>query len=193
MNEQPCFTAWKQDVETRSKCCWVKQSGTKSNKDYYICNRSGNSRVISDKIRKRSLKSQGSSKINATACTSNISLKSQDDGSFKGLYFKTHYGHEVNLQHVRLSKNVKNTIAAQLLQGNGYKCLKLGVPSTEILDRIRETVDHDFERIHLIIKQDLVNGVRSIRPGTSPSDTSPRTYRPQDISPPDISPPRYFA
>lgn len=47
-----------------------------------------------------------------------------------------------------LHKATKNIIATQLLQG---------IPSFEILDRIRDSVDSTFQRIHLTTRKDVHN------------------------------------
>ena len=60
-----------------------------------------------------------------------------------------HYGHEIELQHVWLSKTKRQELAAKMQQG---------VPRERILNDIREGVTEDqFLREHLVEKKDLFN------------------------------------
>ncbi|KAF5293705.1 hypothetical protein FQA39_LY03190 [Lamprigera yunnana] len=92
------------------------------------------------------LKSQRSRKITGT-CTSAIIVKETAAG-IDVKYYKTHYGHELNLAHVPLPPEAKNKIASQLLKG---------IPPTKILNQIRENVDSKFKRIHLCTLKDINN------------------------------------
>ncbi len=61
----------------------------------------------------------------------------------------THYGHEKELQHIRLSKEKRQELAAKIQQG---------VPRDRILSDIRERVtDEKLSREHLLERKDLSN------------------------------------
>ncbi|XP_050300050.1 uncharacterized protein LOC126738662 isoform X2 [Anthonomus grandis grandis] len=148
------FYKWKNSEESDSTARWIKACGTKNQRNgtpiYFYCNRSGKRRVLDAGKRKRAMKSQGSCKIDAS-CTSAIILKHVAEG-IKIKYFKTHYGHDKKMAHIPLSKDDKNMIASQLIQG---------VSHTEILKKIRQSLDINFERIHLTTKHDIHNIMQS--------------------------------
>ena len=76
-------------------------------------------------------------------------LKYEDDGTITVDVCYTHYGHEIELQHVWLSKTKRQELAAKMQQG---------VPRERILNDIREGVTEDqFLREHLVEKKDLFN------------------------------------
>lgn len=65
----------------------------------------------------RRTKSQGSAKINKS-CTSQIKAKiNKAKNTVNVQYWKTHYGHDYDLQHIRLSKMEKANIAHKLSTG----------------------------------------------------------------------------
>lgn len=69
--------------------------------------------------RKRKLKSQGSCKLFNT-CTSSIVIeKCSETLKCSVNYFPTHYGHGINLEHIRLSKQDRAMVAAKLNDGVG--------------------------------------------------------------------------
>ncbi|XP_050314956.1 uncharacterized protein LOC126749312 isoform X2 [Anthonomus grandis grandis] len=144
------FKKWKNQEESKCVAVWVKACGIKKNRQgapiYYYCNRTGKRKVLAAAKRKRALKGQGSCKINAS-CTSALIIKHISQG-VKVTYFKNHYGHEKKMAYISLSINDKNKIAQQLIQG---------IPYTQILNNIRESVDETFERIHLTTKNDIHN------------------------------------
>ena len=59
-----------------------------------------------------------------------------------------HYGHEKELEHVWMSKNTREQIAAKLQQG---------ISREKILDDIRDSVGKEFHREHLIDEKDIYN------------------------------------
>lgn len=76
-------------------------------------------------------------------------LKYEDDGTMTVDVCYTHYGHEIELQHVWLSKTKRQQLVAKMQQG---------VPRERILNDIREGVTKDqFLREHLVEKKDLFN------------------------------------
>ena len=64
--------------------------------------------------------------------------------------YDMHYGHDMDLQHLRISLSDRQNIASQI---------RSGVSMEYIFDSIRESIDgfNDIERLHLISKKDLVN------------------------------------
>ena len=71
-----------------------------------------------------------------------------DDGKVKTSVCYTHYGHEVELRHCRLTKKQKKVIALKL---------KDGVAKTKILDSIRDNFEGPFQRIPLLQNKDMRN------------------------------------
>lgn len=65
--------------------------------------------------RQRLPKSQGSCKL-GSACTSQFKLIN-NGGTLRAYFQKTHYGHSLDLQHLRISKADKGIIAAKLISG----------------------------------------------------------------------------
>jgi hypothetical protein len=60
----------------------------------------------------------------------------------------THYGHEHELQHIRISKIKRREIALKIREG---------ISRDRVLDEIRESVADDLHRQHLVDKKDLCN------------------------------------
>jgi len=145
------FENWKSDME--EKHCVFYSCLTGKRKDienscsynYFNCSRSGVYKASGSG--KRRLKSCGSIKIGHT-CTSNIKVTYFDDGKVKTSVCYTHYGHEVELRHCRLTKKQKKVIALKL---------KDGVAKTKILDSIRDNFEGPFQRIPLLQNKDMRN------------------------------------
>ena len=117
-------------------------------KIYYYCNRSGYFNPRGEQC--RSLKSQGTAKI-GTYCTAGIVLVLASNGSVKASICTTHYGHQLSLGHIRLSKEYRYSIAAKISQGVSFQ---------RILDDIREDTGK-VKRLHLTTRQDIRNIERS--------------------------------
>ena len=60
----------------------------------------------------------------------------------------THYGHEHELQHIRISKIKRREIALKIREG---------ISRDRVLDEIRESLSNDLHRQHLVDKKDLCN------------------------------------
>ncbi|KAH1021709.1 hypothetical protein HUJ04_011193 [Dendroctonus ponderosae] len=69
----------------------------------------------SSQQRVRQLKSQASCKLDS-ACTSVLKLR-HNEKKFYVHFQKTHYGHNLDLQHLRISKHDKGLIASKLIAG----------------------------------------------------------------------------
>lgn len=69
---------------------------------------------------KRLSKLQGSSKLNR-GCTSKIKvITNKENSSVTAIYFKTHYGHNFDVQHLRIPKIEKANIAQKLASGINF-------------------------------------------------------------------------
>ena len=114
-------------------CTYSKSTGTKdrsgTNTTYFYCNRTGN--YSSKGKGTRRLKSQGSSKIGGY-CTSTLKLTERVDCSELELdVIKTHYGHQMELGHLRISKTDKMLIGCKR---------KMGVEKQRIITDIQESI-----------------------------------------------------
>ena len=81
------------------------------------------------------------------------------DQSLKVDAILTHYGHEKELQHLRITKRKRQEVAAKLKQG---------VSREKILDEVRDSVSGNLGRYHLIAQKDLANierayGLRNVQ------------------------------
>ena len=114
---------------------------------YYYCSRSGyfRSRGKSE----RHIKSQGSSKLN-TYCTAAIKATTDRYTGFMVTVeiCHTHYGHELQLGHLRLPESVRLAVAGKLRQG---------VSVEHVLDHVRDSIGTNVERIHLLTRKDIHN------------------------------------
>ena len=129
------FEEWKCNFEEEQDSYYCKISGTKYQEkigletSYFYCNRSGNYSAKGKGLRR--VKTQGSCKINGH-CTSMILLnKFTDTNECEVEVFKTHYGHEMQLGHLRLSKKDRITIARKR---------QIGVEPERILKDIQENL-----------------------------------------------------
>ncbi|XP_026680798.1 uncharacterized protein LOC113468224 [Diaphorina citri] len=68
------------------------------------------------------------------------------DNVVKVTFFKDHFGHDIELEHLPLSKLDRDLIAGKLLQG---------VPADTVLDQVRDSIKGTCERIHLISKRQI--------------------------------------
>lgn len=138
-------------------------------KRYYNCNRSGVHKKPPLEGRKRALKTQGNCKINKS-CTSQIVVtKNIETDSYSVVFFKTHYGHALQLEHLRVPLEDRKNIAVKLAAG---------VSTTKLLDSYRDNItgliyDLNFsikitmflfsflgeklERKNLITRRDVIN------------------------------------
>lgn len=69
--------------------------------------------------RKRKLKTQGSCKINMS-CTSQIILEKTSEGYFV-IFYRNHYGHSTEIQHLTLLEEDRNELASKLSSGTSLK------------------------------------------------------------------------
>ena len=128
------FEHWKDDFERSQNTCYCKSTGVKEDKSglkrtYFYCNRTGKYNAKGKDIRK--LKTQGSSKIDGH-CTSTLTLiEKADTTECEVDICKTHYGHETQLGHLKISNTEKILIASKR---------KAGITKDRILQYIREGI-----------------------------------------------------
>ena len=113
--------------------------------EYYYCNRSGVYKSESNGL--RSLKTQGSSKMNAY-CTAGFHVSFLESSKVKITYMKTHYGHSCSLGYLPIPKDIRQQIAVDLVQGISFD---------KILDNIRDNIGSLIDRSHLVTRKDLYN------------------------------------
>lgn len=65
---------------------------------------------------KRLMKSQGLSALNHH-CISQMKVTKATTGKIIVRWDATHYGHEIQLQHIRIPKKVRHIIASKLISG----------------------------------------------------------------------------
>ena len=143
------FKEWKEELEREHGCSFVVARGQVRKQDgetvqYYTCNRSGIYKPKRDK--KRRTKSSGTRKIDNN-CTASMKVTIKE-GQVTSDTCLTHYGHEVELQHLNLPKGFRQEIAAKLKQG---------VKGEKIIDDVRDNVGMNFKREHMLEEQDLRN------------------------------------
>ncbi len=78
--------------------------------EYYYCNRSGVYKSESKGL--RSLKTQGSSKMNAY-CTAGFQVSFLESSKVKITYMKTHYGHSCSLGYLPIPQDIRQQILVQ--------------------------------------------------------------------------------
>lgn len=144
-----CFNQWKSEMEKKDGSQYLLRKtdvSKKFTKTYYECNRSGFYKPQGIGI--RHLKTQGSKKINGH-CPLTITLECGADGTVKCCFVKTHVGHDMNLEHLNLSKECKFEIAEKLAQN---------IPEAKILHDFRDNCNlEDLCRDTLLTKKDIRN------------------------------------
>lgn len=150
------FEIWKSDLESDNNVQYVKDTGAHLSKNkmnffyYYRCNRTGKYRNHTNQQgRRRKLKSQGTDKIN-NHCTSSITVQEplNKELDIKVTYCVTHYGHNIDLKHIRLSNAERNYIVERLKQGDSVD---------SILHEIKNSaVSTKFEKIHFVTRKNIL-------------------------------------
>lgn len=131
-----------------SRTC-AKSGSDGSTRRYYQCHRSG--RFKSHGVGKRRMKVQGSCRT-GVHCMATVACTQSKTGVVTVVYQKTHYGHEIDLSHLRLSRAER-----EVLMG----LLSKGLPYSAVVAEARRTLGHALSKIHLIKKKDLHNLNRS--------------------------------
>lgn len=138
-------------MEESEECSFTKVTGDKVNHDnkvilkYFQCNRGGTKRKTKEGSQRG--KMQGSCKIEAN-CTASMTVSVLSDGSIKADVVLTHSGHKKELQHICVTKQRRQEIAAKMRQG---------VSPDKILDEIRDGVTSNVCRHQLTTRRDLAN------------------------------------
>ncbi|VEN46173.1 unnamed protein product [Callosobruchus maculatus] len=153
------FNKWKDDMQTRSVSYYSLDTSTKhlscgDFKQYYNCHRSYTYKPKGKNI--RSLKATGTNKI-GSACPSRLEVTIKGTMEKSELvqvkFWKTHYGHSLDLGHTCLGKDTRKELAGKLQQGVTFQ---------HILDQVRESdiKEEGLKRNHLLEKKDLHNIMR---------------------------------
>eukprot|EP00794_Sanderia_malayensis_P017246 gene17246-18967_t len=144
------FMCWKEQIEKDTSSWFVRHRENSEARhhttSYYYCNRTGNVKTTGNG--KRSMKIQGSSKMNRTC---SAFMKAKQEKESKQVYVEycvKHVGHESKLGHLRISDDLRKKIAGKLAKK---------IPVEAVLDEIRDNIDGNLSRDHLISKQDVYN------------------------------------
>lgn len=104
------FESWKESICALNKVAYLRCKI--KNHYYYNCYRSGKSKVRNmDRVRR--FRYRGSCKIGC-ACTSQIILSRNSEG-YNVTFYKTHYGHDLQMEHNRVPENIKNDVINKLI------------------------------------------------------------------------------
>ncbi|XP_031354777.1 uncharacterized protein LOC116179198 isoform X5 [Photinus pyralis] len=95
----------------------------------------------------RLLKSKGSCKM-SSCCTSQIKLIKKGGNDILIQWQKTHYGHTLDLKHVRLSVQDREEVALKLISG---------VTSEKILEKTQDGLEKELKRLDLLTRKDICN------------------------------------
>lgn len=147
-NNKPEFEKWIDAIQTEKNVNYVKKGADpKRTNIYYNCNRSAvNNKYKS--LNKRITKSQGSCKL-PFLCTSQIIVKVENASTFKVTWYKSHYKHNEEIEHVRIPKTEKQNVANKLVAG---------VSMSRIVDQTRDNIIEDeLKRVHLLTRKDVIN------------------------------------
>src|SRR6218665_491832 len=143
--------SWIRNVERSELCTFLRRKVRRKSSEahtYYYCSRSGTSQTSSEP-RKRHLKVQGYSKINRTCPAHIIKHVTRDGISVE--YYATHLCYTdpyEQLGHLRLSVADREWLAGKLA---------LRIPLDTILREVRNTLNGQLTRLHIVTKQDLSN------------------------------------
>ncbi|KAL1458232.1 hypothetical protein WDU94_008396 [Cyamophila willieti] len=111
------FENWRNTYEQENCCSFVKRTGSRiipgkqAVSTYMYCSRSG---IYESKSSARIKKS----KRCGLACTASIIYKELPHGEISVTLHASHYGHELDVKQLRLSKHDKQSIAHALCEGN---------------------------------------------------------------------------
>ncbi|XP_054256938.1 uncharacterized protein LOC128981960 [Macrosteles quadrilineatus] len=158
------FLRWKEEFEKQENTRFVKKSGSRPREEgvrvvYFYCSRSGTP-ICRTSIEKQNGKKRFTTKSNHH-CTASITCIEKANGEVEVKVCATHYGHDNDLQRLRLTKTDKINIVEQLAKG---------LPRDVILDNIRSSTSSQVERINLITLKDVKNIEKSYR--AKPKSTS---------------------
>ncbi|XP_064469189.1 uncharacterized protein LOC135383797 [Ornithodoros turicata] len=146
------FRQWLDDLSVDEKSQFTTRSCSAERRarvHRYLCNRSGVS--VPKQERRRRIKSQGSCKA-GNCCTAYLTAREAlVTGVVTVSGCLTHYGHDKDVEHLRISSSDRNTIISYL---------QSGLPVDKILENVRgeyPTRAEDLRRSHLITAADIRN------------------------------------
>ncbi|CAG9763475.1 unnamed protein product [Ceutorhynchus assimilis] len=141
------FEIWFSDTCEKNNLQYFRREETKKNLTYFNCYRSGKV-IVKSVNRQRKVKSQGSCKLGIN-CVSQIILKKNSDNTYFVTYYKTHYGHSTELQHLTLSNQKRLEVASYLAKG---------LSENEVFNMYRkDQIDENVVRSDFITKKDIRN------------------------------------
>lgn len=138
------FQEWKERVEKQTTSQFIKSRGEKKAKNvktYYSCNRSGI--YVSKAKTQKALKKQGSRKINGR-CPASINVTIDELDTHEVKYYKTHVGHDFEVEHLDLSDKDREYIAEKL---------NAGIPKRDLIEELRSK-----ELLHQEHQLSILNG-----------------------------------
>nr|CAB3262830.1 uncharacterized protein LOC100183891 [Phallusia mammillata] len=156
------FKEWLYRLEQEARCAFMRRRGWQLNKSgsmtaCFYCNRGG---LYVSSATKKQAKTQGSCKT-GVECTASMKVTKWPfkEGSSNATgqqhqieveAYLQHYGHNLDLSHIRITKSQKDEIARKLSQG---------ISKYKILDEIRGSLDPATapQRVHLLSLQDMYN------------------------------------
>ncbi|XP_018027841.1 uncharacterized protein LOC108683073 [Hyalella azteca] len=153
------FVTWKEEYETHANCQYrLASTKVKAFLRYYSCSRSGYYVKKNDATRRAKLK--GTSKLNAH-CVAGLIVRGLEDGKLSVMHTKTHYGHDLEATHLRISKSQRSYIIV---------LYESGIPIKEIIKKVNsmESAEHNF----ILGRKDVVNVIASFQSKKLDSDFS---------------------
>lgn len=150
------FLQWKDEVEAKNFCRFVKRTTTKLKFEevtYYYCERRGFHVPIDH--RKRRERSTGTKKINGYCPAKIIVRRNMSASQIKASYCSSHT-HPIepeNLKYSPFSKSIKNAVAEKLAAQ---------IPIDKILKDVRSNKSKEFlEKNQMMTRKDILNIARS--------------------------------
>ena len=144
------FLEWKKEEERKMNSQYIQlcscQVYGSHEHWYYYCNHSGCYKPKGNE--ERQTKAQGTCKT-GSSCTAHIkAICDLTTGEVTVWYCATHNSHSINLGHLRIPSDTRMRITSKLHQG---------VSVERILDDIRDNIDTNISREHLVTRQDIRN------------------------------------
>ncbi|KAK3915727.1 Zinc finger transcription factor family protein 17 [Frankliniella fusca] len=148
------FGAWKECMESKHLVSFVNERGVRKlvggKKILLECHRSGYFVRKGKGVREE----KKSCKIGAV-CPARMEVLISDDGSVGISWHENHFGHEFDMNFMRLTSTEREMIERRLRNHESFD---------SILDDVRDSLTRpsDFKRIHLLEKRDLWNMLRKV-------------------------------
>ncbi|KAF2350739.1 Endonuclease/exonuclease/phosphatase [Trinorchestia longiramus] len=146
--------SWKEDYEMQANCQYrLTSSKAKGNCRYYNCSRSGYYVRKEETEFSRRTKLKGTSKLNGH-CVAGLIVRNMEDGKRHVMHTKTHYGHNLEKNHLRLSPSQRNFIRV---------LVESGLSVDEIVEKVSEKTSSEAKASHNVSRKDVVNVVSSFQ------------------------------